>query len=397
MLAYAGVFTMLSTRIKQLNPSPTVSLDGKVKELQSSGVQVINLGLGEPDFPTPTIIGEAGIEAIKNGFTHYTAVSGIPELRNAVATQLHLENGLKYPTDEIIIGAGTKAILYNIFQALCNPGDEILLATPTWSTYLEQIKLAGGMPVQILLAPPFKLTAVELEKNISKKTKIILLNSPCNPTGAIIDREELEKIARLAVKHKLFVVSDEIYDKLRYTKAPYISIASLGEEIKKRTIIVNGFSKTFAMTGWRIGFAAGPKEIISALASLQGQITSCPSSISQKAALAAIKEGKEPALSMLSEFAARREFLIREFGKNKKLFFTAPEGAFYFFVSVKKLLSEKYPTSTAWCEGLLEKEKIAVVPGEAFEAPGYFRLSFAASLADLQKGVEGIVRFIQKN
>ncbi|MFA6105834.1 MAG: pyridoxal phosphate-dependent aminotransferase [Patescibacteria group bacterium] len=385
---------MLTERLKQLTPSPTVSLDTKIKELQTKGIPIINLGLGEPDFATPKIISDAGIDAIESGFTHYTTVAGIPELRNAIATELQKENGLKYNSDEIIVGVGSKAILYNIFLALCNPGDEVLVATPTWNTYLEQIKLAGGIPVTVPLAPPFKLTAAELEKNLSKKTKIILLNSPSNPTGAVIEREELEQIARLAVKHNLYVISDEIYERLRYAKTPYISIASLGEEIKKRTIVVNGFSKTYAMTGWRIGFAAGPKEIISALSSLQGQITSCTSSIAQKAALAALKESKESVTEMLTEFAARREYLIREFSKLKKLSFSAPEGAFYFFVSIKKLLSEKYPTSEAWCSGLLEKEHLAVVPGEAFESPGYFRLSFAASFTDLKKGIESIKKFI---
>jgi aspartate aminotransferase len=386
---------MLSDRIKQLEPSPTLALDARVKLLEKQGEKIINLGLGEPDFATPKIIADAGITAIENGFTHYTPVAGIPELKNAIVGQLQSENGINYLAEEIVVGVGSKAILYNIFQVLCNPGDEVILATPTWSTYLEQIKLAGAKSKQVELSPPFKLTAKEIEKKITKKTKVILLNSPCNPTGAIIERSELEKIAALAVKHDLFVVSDEIYDQLRYTKAPYISIASLGEAIKSRTITVNGFSKTYAMTGWRIGFAAGPKEIISALAAFQSQTTSNTSSIAQKAGVAALKEGKKSASEMRTEFAARREFLIREFEKIKQLEFTAPEGAFYFFVSIKKLLSEKYPTSTDWCAGLLDQEKIAVVPGEAFEAPGYFRLSFAASLSDLQKGADGIARFIE--
>ena len=387
---------MLSKRIKQLKPSPTISLDAKVKELQAKGIPVINLGLGEPDFATPKVIGEAGIDAINNGFTHYTAAAGIPELKNAIANDLQKESNVVYKSDEIIVGVGSKAILYNIFQTLCDRGDEVIVATPTWSTYLEQIKLAEGTPVTIQLEPPFKLTAEAVAKKITKKTKIILLNSPCNPTGAVIEREELEKIAALAVKHKIYVISDEIYDKLRYSKTPYISIASLGEEIKKYTIIVNGFSKTYAMTGWRVGYAAGPKEIISALTALQGQITSNTSSIGQKAAVAALKYGQEEAQKMHAEFSARREHLIREFGNIKELSFTAPEGAFYFFVSIKNLLNDVYPSSSEWCTGLLEAEHVAVVPGEAFEAPGFFRMSFAASMPDLDKGVEGIKRFIKK-
>jgi aspartate aminotransferase len=385
---------MLSKRVKKLKPSPTMAVDAKVKELQKKGVTIVNLGLGEPDFPTPKVIADAGIEAIRTGFTHYTPVAGIPELKNTIITQLQTDYNLSYSTDEIVVGVGSKALLYNIFMALCNKGDEVIVATPTWSTYLEQIRLAEGVPVEIKLAPPFKLTAAEVEKAITKKTKIILLNSPCNPTGAVIERPELEKIAALAVNNNIVVVSDEIYDKLRYSKTPYISIASLGNEIKKRTILVNGFSKTFAMTGWRIGYAAGPKEIITALSSLQGQITSNTSSIAQKAAIVAIKEGAEEAQKMAREFTKRREHLIREFEKIDRLSFTAPEGAFYFFVSIEKLLSEKYTTSSDWCTALLEQEHVAVVPGEAFEAPGYFRLSFAANASDLDKGIEGIKRFI---
>lgn len=386
---------MLSHRIQNLEPSPTLSLDAKVKQLQKQGEKIINLGLGEPDFDTPESIGAAGIKAIKDGFTHYTPAAGIPELRAAIATHLKKLNKINYKPEEIIVGVGSKALLYNLFQVLCNEGDEVLVATPTWSTYLEQIKLAGAVPVEIPLEPPFKLIAENIEEKITPRTKIILLNSPGNPTGAMIDFDELKKIGDLAVEKNVFIISDEIYDRILYTNTKFVSIASLGEEIKKHVITVNGFSKSYAMTGWRIGFAAGPKEIIDGLIALQGQVTSNTSSIAQKAAITALEGDQAPVEMMRDEFAKRRDFLIKEIGTISNLIFTPPEGAFYFFVGVLDLLdADRCPTSAAWCAGLLEQQKIAVVPGEAFHAPGYFRLSFAASMDDLKKGVEGIKKFV---
>lgn len=385
---------MLSNRIKQLEPSPTLSLDGKVKELQKNGRSVINLGLGEPDFPTPKNIGEAAIGAIKSGFTHYTAVAGIPDLKLAICSSLKKNNDLEYSPDEIVVGAGSKVILYNIFQVLCNPGDEVILSTPTWSTYIEQIKLAGGVPVLIPLEAPFKLTAEQVAEKITSRTKLVLLNSPANPTGAMIEKSELEKIGKLAKEKNIWIVSDEIYDRLTYG-SNHISIASLGEEIKKHVIVVNGLSKSYAMTGWRIGFAAGPKEIINGIVSLQGQTTSNASSIGQKAAIEALNGDQTPVEEMRREFEKRRNFLVEEIGKIEGLSFQPPEGAFYFFVSVKKLLSQKISTSKDWCAALLEKEGVAVVPGEAFQAPGYFRLSYASSMEELSSGVEKIKSFVQ--
>lgn len=385
---------MLSTRIQQLEPSPTLSLDGKVKEMEKQGRKIINLGLGEPDFSTPKNISKAGIKAIESGFTHYTAVAGIPELRKAIADNLN-NSGLKYTPDEIIVGVGSKSILYNIFQVLCNPGDEVILSTPTWSTYVEQIKLSGAVPVLIPLDPPFKLQAEQVTQKISAKTKIILLNSPGNPTGAMIHESELKKIGELAVQKNIFIVSDEIYDRLTYGTR-HVSIASFSESIKKQTILVNGFSKSYAMTGWRIGFAAGPIQVIKGLSALQGQTTSNTSSIAQKAGVEALIGDQKSVEKMRKEFLKRRDFLVEEFGKINGLEFSAPEGAFYFFVSVKKLLNEKCPTSKTWCEKLLEEQGVAVVPGEAFKSPGYFRLSYAASMDDLKAGVAGIKKFIEK-
>lgn len=385
---------MLAERIKNLEPSPTLALDAKIKDLQRQGKEIINLGLGEPNFVTPKNIREAGIDAINSGFTHYTPAGGIPELRNAIAQSLHKTNNLNYSAEEIAVGAGSKSLLYNLFQILCNPGDEVILVTPTWGTYFELIKLSGAIPVEVALTPPFKLTSEDIINKITSKTKVILLNSPSNPTGSIIEETELKKIGDLAVKKNLYIISDEIYGQIIYGNRTYTSIASLGEEIKKHTITVNGFSKSFAMTGWRIGFAAGPKEIINTLIALQGQTTFANSSISQRAALAALEGDQKEVKKMNDEFVARHDYLVKELSKINELEWTGSEGAFYFFISIKKLLSKKYPTSVAWCEGLLEKEGVAVVPGEAFHAPGYFRLSFGASIEEVKKGLEGIKKFV---
>jgi aspartate aminotransferase len=385
---------MIASRITSLQPSPTLALDAKVKKLKQQGIAVINLGLGEPDFDTPKNIREAAIRSINEGFTHYTQTEGILPLRQAIAKKFLADNYIQYDPSEIIVGNGSKQLLYSLFQVLCENGDEVLIPLPTWSTYIEQIKLAGGEPIFIKLQSPFKVTAEDIKKNLSPKTKVLLLNSPSNPTGAMIDEGELKKIAHLAVANNIIVISDEIYEKIIYG-AKHISIASLNDDIKKRTITVNGVSKAYAMTGWRLGFAGGPKEIITVLGSLQSQLTSNASSISQMAALEAISGDQKPVETMRSEFEKRRHFVMHSLSEIPGLSFSPPDGAFYFFISIEKLLHSRYATSAAWCEGLLEKEKIAVVPGEAFGYPGYFRLSCASSMEYLEKGVKGITKFIK--
>ncbi|MEK7120120.1 MAG: pyridoxal phosphate-dependent aminotransferase, partial [Patescibacteria group bacterium] len=283
---------MISKHIQQLKQSPTLGLDAKVRQLQAEGVLVVNLGLGEPDFITPWHIRRVAIAAIKAGFTHYTITAGIPELREAICKKLLEENGVSCHPSEIVVGVGTKQLLYHAFQVLCEEGDEVIIPIPTWSTYIEQIKLSGATPVLISIESPFRLTAEDLEKRITPKTKVILLNSPSNPTGAVIEKKQLIRIAKLAVEKSIFVISDEIYEKITFGKKHH-SIASLGKKIKQLTVTINGFSKSYAMTGWRIGYAAGPKEIIEAMVSLQSQTTSNTSSISQKAALAALTGSQE--------------------------------------------------------------------------------------------------------
>jgi aspartate aminotransferase len=386
---------MFSQRINDLLPSPTLAFDAKVKDLQAKGIEVINLTLGEPDFDTPNNIRKAGIKAIDRSFTHYTATAGIIELRRAICKKFLKDNNVDYNPQDIIVGNGSKQLLYEIFQAICNKNDEIIIPTPTWSTYVEQIKLAQGKPIFIKLNPPFKLTLKDLQKKVSSKTKAILINSPSNPTGAVIEKEELIKIARFASSKNILIISDEIYEKIIYEKK-HFCIASINNKIKDQVVTINGVSKSYAMTGWRLGFAAGPSKIIAKMVDLQSQITSNANSIAQIAALEALNGNQNAVNKMEKEFLKRRNLIYKRLKKIKKLKVINPEGAFYFFVSIEKLLGGKYKTSTDWCNGLLEKEKVAVIPGEAFLYKGYFRLSFTAPINILEKALTGIERFINE-
>ena len=375
-------------------PSPTLMLDAKVKQMKQKGIDVINLTLGEPDFETPLYIKKGAIKAINDGFTHYTNTAGILELRKAISNKYLKENGVLYNSNEIIVGTGSKQLLYSLFQVILDRGDEVIIPIPTWSTYVEQVKLAQGKPVFITLSLPFKLTLNDLKNKISSKTKAVLINSPSNPTGAVVEKKELKKIAKFAGEKNILIISDEIYEKIIYEKK-HISVCSLGKKIKKYSITVNGVSKAYAMTGWRIGFALGPKIIIEKMADLQSQMTSNASSIGQMAAFYALKGDQKETVKMKNEFMKRRNVIYKKLKEIKSLDVIKPEGAFYFFVGIKKLLGKKYKTSSKWCEALLEKEKVAVVPGEAFLYPNYFRLSFAASLDLLEKALERIKIFCE--
>jgi len=386
---------MFSKRAQELATSPTIAIDVKAKAFKQQGIPVINLSVGEPNFQTPENIKEAAIQAIKKGFTLYTAPEGILELRKAIAEKFEKDNKLTYDPSQIIVGVGAKEISYLAFQVLCDKGDEVIIPVPAWNTFVEQVKLAEGTPVLIDLKPPFKITASDITKAITAKTKIILLNSPSNPTGAMIDQEELKKIADIAVEKHIFIIADEIYEKLVYTQK-HVSIASFNEKIKELTITINGASKAYAMTGWRVGYAAGPKEIIDKMKALQSQLVAHTSSISQMAVVEALTGDQSSIETMREAFAKRRLFCMEELDKLSELEYTKPEGAFYFYISVKKLLGGKYKTSSEWAEALLEKEKVAVVPGEAFFYPGYIRMSYAASDEDLKEALKRIKKFIQK-
>ena len=377
----------ITKRISELSQSPTLALDSKVKKLQKEGEDIINFGIGEPNFNTPLNIKKAANNAIKDNFTHYTEAQGILELRTAISKKFQIDNKINYQPSEIIVSTGSKQVLYNALMVTVEKGDEVLVPTPTWSTYVEQIKLTEGKPVLIPLEKPFKLKSKDIEKYISKKTKALIINSPSNPTGAMIEKSELEKISLLAIKNNIWVISDEIYEKITYG-GKHTSIASLNNKIKNQTITVNGFSKSYAMTGWRIGYAGGPLEVISAMNSLQGQTTSNASSISQKAGLEALIGTQDDLINMVKEFNNRRKILLTEMTNIKSLEVIKPEGAFYLFVKLKKTSN-----SSLWAEELLNKAKVAVVPGEAFMFPGYFRLSFAVSETILIEGIKRIRKF----
>ena len=340
---------MFAKRVKALATSPTIAIDTKAKAFKRQGIAVINLSVGEPNFQTPENVKKAAIQAIKEGNSFYTAPEGIIELRDAVTKKLAKDNKLTYDPSQIIIGAGSKQLLYTAFHVLCDKGDEVIIPLPAWNTFAEQVKLAEGKPVFITLKPPFKLTAKDIKKAITPKTKLLLLNSPSNPTGMMVDPEELEKIADLVVKHKLFVIADEIYEKLTYMQK-HISIASLNDEVKARSVIINGVSKAYAMTGWRIGYAASSTEIIGKMKALQSQLLSHATAIAQKAAVEALSGEQSSVEMMRKAFSKRRTFCLKQLKTIKGLSVTQPDGAFYLFISVEKLLGKEYPTSSAWAE-----------------------------------------------
>ncbi|MBI4687778.1 MAG: pyridoxal phosphate-dependent aminotransferase [Nitrospirae bacterium] len=387
----------LSKRSNSIKPSPTLAIDARAKALKAQGVDIVNFGVGEPDFDTPENIKEAAKRAIESGFTKYTPVGGTDELKEAIIEKFKKDNALSYAKDEVVVSCGAKHSLYNIAQALFEAGDEVLIPAPYWVSYPDQVLLNDAVPVIIKTEEEnsFKITPELLKANISGKTKALILNSPSNPTGCAYDRASLEAIAGTAVKNDFYIISDEIYEKLIYDGFSHISIASLGDEIKQRTITVNGLSKSHAMTGWRIGFAAGPKNIISAMTNIQSQSTSNPASISQKAALEALKGSQDFVPKMVSEFDKRRLYMIERLNNMKGVSCLRPVGAFYAFPNVSscygrrfndKMISSSFDLSSY----LLEEANIAVVPGGAFGDDKYIRLSYATSMENIQKGLDRI-------
>jgi aspartate aminotransferase len=387
----------LSRKTYSVKPSPTLAIDAKAKSLKSRGIDIINFGVGEPDFDTPENIKEAAIKAIRDGFTKYTPVGGIDELKVAIVEKLRKDNSLIYEKDEIIVSCGAKHCLYNIAEALFDAGDEVILPAPYWVSYPDQILLNGAVPVIIKTDEKnsFRITPQLLEANISKKTKALILNSPSNPTGLAYDRKTLEAIAEIVIRHDFYVISDEIYEKLVYDGFQHISIASLSDEIKRRTIVVNGISKSYAMTGWRIGFSAGPKEIINAMTNIQSQSTSNPTSIAQKAAVEALTGTQDFIPRMISEFDNRRKYMIERLNKINGVMCISPVGAFYAFPNVssyygKNFSAKSINSSFDLSSYLLDEAKVAVVPGGAFGDDRYIRLSYATSISNIQKGLDRI-------
>jgi aspartate aminotransferase len=388
---------MLSERAAKIKPSPTLAIDSKAKAMKASGRDVISFGVGEPDFDTPDNIKEAAVRAMKEGFTKYTAVGGIDALKDAIIDKLKEDNGLSYKREEIIASCGAKHSLYNIAEALYGPGDEVIIPSPYWVSYPDQVMLNDATPVFVKTEErnSFTVSPQALEKNITAKTKALILNSPSNPTGMIYDRKALEGIAELAVKHNFYVISDEIYEKLIYDGAEHISIASLGAEVQERTIVVNGLSKSHAMTGWRIGYAAGPADVVKAMTNIQSQSTSNPASIVQKAAVEALTGPQDFVEMMRNRFDERRRFLVGALNDIEGISCSMPSGAFYAFPNTSKVYGRKsgsgvISSSSDLALYLLEEAEVAVVPGAAFGDDDYIRLSYATSMEDISRGVERI-------
>ena len=388
---------MLSDRAKKIKPSPTLAIDSKAKAMKAAGVDVISFGVGEPDFDTPDHIKEAAYRAMKDGFTKYTAVGGIDPLKDAIIDKLRGDNGLSYTRPEIIVSTGAKHSLYNVAQALYGPGDEVLIPSPYWVSYPDQVLLNDAVPVFVETreADSFMVRPEALEERITKKTKALILNSPSNPTGMIYDRKTLEKIAELALKHNFYIVSDEIYEKLVYGGAVHVSIASFSKEVKEKTIVINGLSKSHAMTGWRIGYAAARPEIVKAMTNIQSQSTSNPTSITQKAAVEALRGPQDFIGTMREEFDRRRRFLVEALNRIDGMSCLMPAGAFYAFPNTSKLYGRtvngrEISSSADLALYLLEEANVALVHGSAFGDDNHLRLSYATSLDDIKRGVERI-------
>lgn len=388
----------LTNRVQRIKPSPTLAITAKAAALKAQGVDVIGFGAGEPDFDTPQHVKDAAIAAIQAGFTKYTDVAGTVELKDAIIAKLKKDNGLEYARDQILVSCGAKHSLYNIAQALFEEGDEVIIQAPYWVSYPDQVLLNDAKPVVVETDDKtgFKITPALLEKAITPKSKAFILNSPSNPTGAAYSRDELKALADVIVKHNLICVSDEIYEKISYDGFKHVSIASLGEEIKKRTIVVNGLSKSHAMTGWRMGYAAGPKEWIASMNKIQGQVTSNITSITQKAAVAALNGPQDDLTKMGKAFIERRDAIVSRFEAIPGITCLKPQGAFYVFPNVSALLGKKTASGKTissaddFANYLLEEYKVAVVSGEGFGAPGYMRLSYACSMENIQKGLDRI-------
>ncbi|KYO64510.1 pyridoxal phosphate-dependent aminotransferase [Thermovenabulum gondwanense] len=394
----------LSEKAKGISPSPTLAVDSKAKQMKSEGYDVIGFGAGEPDFDTPSFIKSSAIKAINEGFTKYTPVGGIPELKKAIADIFNEELGLTYKPGEIIVSNGAKQCLYNALYCLVNPGDEVLIPHPYWVSYPELVKLCGGTPVFVPTyeKDDFKMKKDVIEPLITSKTRVIVVNSPNNPTGSVYSKKELEDIAELAIRYNLFIISDEIYDKLIYDGEKHISIATLGKEVFNRTLIVNGVSKAYSMTGWRIGYAAGPEEIVKAMTDFQSHTTSNPNSIAQKAALEALTnpERKQAISSMVEEFSKRRDYMVERINQIPGLSCIKPKGAFYVMMNITKTFGKKIKgfeinNSTDFAQKLLENYMVAVVPGIAFGTEDFVRLSYATSLKNIEKGIDRIENFVR--
>ena len=393
--------SIVSNTLKRIKPSPTIAVTQKARELKASGKDIIGLGAGEPDFDTPENIKQAAIKAIKNGDTKYTAVDGTPALKNAIVRKFKRENNLDYQIDQITVGAGGKHVIYNAMMATLNEGDEVIVPAPYWVSYPDIVLLAGGKPVILECNEKqgFKINPSDLDKSINKKTKWIILNSPSNPTGACYSEKDIKEIAEVLAKHPhVHILSDDIYEHVTYEEFKFFTIAQIGS-LKERVLTMNGVSKAYSMTGWRIGYAAGPKEIIKAIAKIQSQSTTNPSSISQAAAVEALNGTQDFIKERAISFQERRDYVVKALNEIEGLECLNPDGAFYVFPSCKGLIGKKdnkgkiLETDTDFVKSLLENSGVAVVQGSAFGLEGFFRISYATSIKNLEKALEKISSF----
>jgi aspartate aminotransferase len=395
--------SVLSDRAKSLRPSPTLAINAKAKSMQAQGIQVISFGAGEPDFDTPENIKRAAKKAIDEGFTKYTPVGGIDDLKDAIIKKFQRDSGLSYKRSEIIVSCGGKHSFYNLAQAIFDQEDEVIIPAPYWVSYPPMVSLAEGSPVIVETTEKneFKITPEDLKKAITPKTKALIINSPSNPTGSAYAKKELERIAEIAISKNFFVISDEIYEKIVYDGFQFISIASLSEEMKQKTIIVHGVAKTYAMTGWRIGYAAGSEEVISAMNNIQSQSTSNPTSIAQKASVEALAGPQDEVEKMVSAFAQRRNYIVDRLNKMPGVSCYMPAGAFYVFPNFssyygKSYQGKKIENSTHLADFFLDVARVAVVPGVEFGADPFERLSYATSMEDIKEGLNRIEEALKK-
>jgi len=393
----------LSQRVSLVKPSPTLAVSAKAKALKAKGVDVIGFGAGEPDFDTPDYIKDAAKKALDDGFTKYTPESGIDELKQAIVKKFEKDNALKYEPSQIIVSCGAKHSLYNLFQAVLDPGDEVVIIAPYWVSYPDMALLAGAKPVfvQTSARKGFKPEPKDLESALSSKTKLVVINSPSNPTGAGIPEADLKKIAGILESGDFWVVSDEIYEKIVYDGFKHCSIASLSEKLYKKTIVVNGLSKSHSMTGWRIGYAAGDKEVVKAMSTIQSQSTSNPTSFAQKGAVSALIGSDDATNKMVKEFCERRNWIVKALNEIPGVSCYNPEGAFYVFPDISAYLGKKFDgqviaSSTDLSNYLLDQAKVAVVMGSAFGAEGFIRLSYATSMKNIQEGIKRIAEALKK-
>jgi len=395
--------SVLSDRAKSLKPSPTLAINAKAKAMQAQGIQVISFGAGEPDFDTPENIKQAAKKALDQGFTKYTPVGGIDELKDAIINKFKGDSHLTYKRSEILVSCGGKHSFYNLAQAIFDHGDEVIIPAPYWVSYPPMVALAGGTPVIVEATEKneFKITSDDLKKAVTPKTKALIINSPSNPTGSAYSKKDLESIAEIAVSKSFFVISDEIYEKIVYDGFQFTSIASISEEMKKKTIIVHGVAKTYAMTGWRIGYTAGPEEIISAMNNIQSQSTSNPTSISQKASVEALAGPQDEVGKMVSAFAQRRNYIVDRLNKMPGVSCYKPAGAFYVFPNfssyyAKSYQGKKIENSTRLADFFLDVARVALVPGVEFGADPFERLSYATSMEDIREGMNRIEEALKK-